>query len=75
MGIVPKFDSNMPLSQLIVDKNPKALITEAFRAIRTNLQFINNTPGPKIVSITSTISGEGENIRSFKHCRYFGLQW
>ena len=62
LGIIPKFDKNIPVSQLIVDKNPKALIAEAFRTIRTNLQFINNTEGPKVISITSTISGEGKTF-------------
>jgi tyrosine-protein kinase Etk/Wzc len=45
-----------------VDKNPKALISEAFRTIRTNLNFIDGSEGPKIVSVTSTISGEGKTF-------------
>lgn len=62
LGIVPKYANKIPVSQLIVDKNPKAMISEAFRTIRTNLSFIDNTPGPKIISITSTISGEGKTF-------------
>jgi tyrosine-protein kinase Etk/Wzc len=62
LGIIPRYPNNIPVSQLIVDKNPKALISEAFRTIRTNLGFIDNTPGPKIISITSTISGEGKTF-------------
>ncbi|MBK9283888.1 MAG: polysaccharide biosynthesis tyrosine autokinase [Sphingobacteriaceae bacterium] len=62
LGIVPKYPNNIPVSQLIVDKNPKALISEAFRTIRTNLGFISNTAGSKIISITSTISGEGKTF-------------
>ena len=62
LGIVPKFDKNIPVSQLIIDKSPKSIIAESFRAIRSNLQFINNEPGPKIISITSTISGEGKTF-------------
>ncbi len=62
LGIIPKYPNDIPVSQLIVDKNPKALISEAFRAVRTNLGFINATPGSKIVSITSTISGEGKTF-------------
>lgn len=62
LGIIPKYPNNIPVSQLIVDKNPKALISEAFRTIRTNLGFINNTEGAKIISITSTISGEGKTF-------------
>jgi capsular exopolysaccharide synthesis family protein len=62
LGLVPKYQSDIPVSQLIVDKNPKAIISEAFRTIRSNLTFIDNTEGPKIVSITSTISGEGKTF-------------
>lgn len=62
LGIVPKYVSDVPVSQLVVDKNPKAQISEAFRSIRSNLNFINNKPGPKIIAITSSISGEGKTF-------------
>jgi capsular exopolysaccharide synthesis family protein len=62
IGVVPKYDSQIPVSQLIVDKNPKSIISEAFRTIRTNLSFIDNTPGSKLISISSTISGEGKTF-------------
>ena len=62
LGVIPKYENDIPVSQLIVDKNPKALISEAFRTLRTNLGFIDATPGTKIVSITSTISGEGKTF-------------
>lgn len=62
LGIVPKYKQDIPVSQLLVDKNPKSLIAEAFRSIRTNLQFISNVPGSKSVAITSTVSGEGKTL-------------
>ena len=62
LGVIPKYQSDIPVSQLIVDRNPKAIISEAFRSIRSNLTFIDNSEGPKIVSITSTISGEGKTF-------------
>lgn len=62
IGVVPKYSSQIPVSQLIVDKNPKSIISEAFRTIRTNLSFIDNTPGSKVVSVSSTISGEGKTF-------------
>lgn len=64
IGVVPKYFSDIPVSQLIVDKNPKSIISEAFRTIRTNLTFIDNTPGSKVVSVSSTISGEGKTFVS-----------
>ncbi|MBL7918138.1 MAG: polysaccharide biosynthesis tyrosine autokinase [Bacteroidia bacterium] len=62
IGVVPRLQSSIPVSQLIVDKNPKSVISESFRTIRTNLSFINNEPGSKIISISSTISGEGKTF-------------
>jgi len=43
-------------------KNPKSAISESFRSIRTNLQFISNDPAAKVIGITSTISGEGKTF-------------
>ena len=62
LGIIPKYKSQIPVSQLLVDKNPKSAISESFRSVRTNLQFINSEPGPKVIAITSTISGEGKTF-------------
>jgi capsular exopolysaccharide synthesis family protein len=62
LGMVPLYSSAMAYSQLIVDKEPKSQLAEAMRAIRTNLQFIDNSEGSKIISITSTISGEGKTF-------------
>lgn len=62
LGFIPKFSEEIPVSQLIVDKKPKSLISEAFRSVRSNLEFISNSPGPKVIAITSTISGEGKTF-------------
>lgn len=62
LGIVPKYKLKIPVSQLVVDSRPKSLVAESLRAIRTNLQFVNNEEGSKIISITSTISGEGKTF-------------
>ena len=62
LGIIPKCKVDIPVSQLLVDKSPKSLIAEAFRSVRTNLQFISNEPGSKIIALTSTISGEGKTF-------------
>lgn len=62
LGMIPKYKKEIPISQLLIDKNPKSLIAESFRSIRTNLQFVDNTPGPKTIAITSTISGEGKTF-------------
>lgn len=62
LGMVPLYPLSLPFSQLIVDKEPKSQLAEGMRTIRTNLQFIDNSEGSKVISITSTISGEGKTF-------------
>jgi len=62
LGIVPSYDKEIPVSQLVVDKNPKSLIAESFRTLRSNLQYISHTEGTKIIALTSTVSGEGKTF-------------
>ncbi len=62
LGIIPHYKSKIPVSQLIIHKNPKSLITEAFRSIRTNLEFIKSEKESKVIAVTSTISGEGKTF-------------
>ncbi len=62
LGVVHKYNEEIPVSQLIVDKRPKSRFAESFRAIRSNMQFISNKEGPKIISVTSTIPGEGKTF-------------
>ena len=62
LGMIPSYKDVIPVSQLIVDKNPKSLMSEAFRSIRSNMQFISNNQGSKIITVTSTISGEGKTF-------------
>lgn len=62
LGMVPSAEGEMPVSQLLVSKNPKSLMSEAFRSIRTNLQFLSNDDGAKVIAITSTLSGEGKTF-------------
>lgn len=62
LGMVPSYKDEIPVSQLIVDKNPKSLMSEAFRSIRSNLQYIDHNKGAKVLTVTSTISGEGKTF-------------
>lgn len=63
LGMTPKYSQGVPASQMVVDKNPKSLIAESFRTIRTNLQFIDDQQtAPRTIAITSTISGEGKTF-------------
>lgn len=62
LGIVPNYKDVIPISQLIVDKKPKSIISESLRSIRSNLEFLSSKEGSKVLAITSTISGEGKTF-------------
>ena len=64
LGVVPHYTrEKFPVSKLIVDKNPKSVISESIRSIRTNLEFINSSSRKKrLISVTSTVSGEGKTF-------------
>ena len=69
LGMIPLVNKEMKVSQLIVDKSPKSMLTESFRAIRTNLQFISNIQSSKIIAVSSTISGEGKTFLAINLCK------
>jgi capsular exopolysaccharide synthesis family protein len=49
-------------SSIVVARNTNDIMAEAFRSIRTNLQFVMKGSGGKIVMFTSTTSGEGKTF-------------
>lgn len=48
------------MKELIVHHNPKSPISEAYRGIRTNLQFSNVDRNYKSIIVTSATAGEGK---------------
>ena len=63
LGIVPFYNrEKLNVTQLVVDKNPKSAISESIRSIRTNMDFLVSDKDKKIISITSTVSGEGKTF-------------
>jgi tyrosine-protein kinase Etk/Wzc len=42
--------------------NPKSIVSEAIRTLRTNLDFFSVTGNTKTISISSTIAGEGKSF-------------
>ena len=49
---------------LVVYDNPKSIISESFRALRTNIQYMVEKPHGKVISIQSTHPGEGKSFIS-----------
>lgn len=73
IGIVGKKHTHTNLS---VFEMPKSALSEAFRAIRSSLQFLykkNHVQGAKTLMITSSISGEGKTFCSMNLATVFAL--
>ena len=60
LGGIPLVKNNMQYSQMLAFEFPKSQLAEAFRNIRTNLNYINNSY--QTIAITSSISGEGKTF-------------
>lgn len=49
---------------IAVKENDNSFMSEAFRSLRTNLQFMLRQPEHKVILVTSTTSGEGKTFVS-----------
>lgn len=64
LGEIPKINSN----KVLVEKNDRSILSESFRIIRTNFDYIKRTRQVEkynnVVFVTSTINGEGKSFFS-----------
>lgn len=60
LGTVPLSKRRMKFSKLIIGNAPKSIMAESFRTIRTNISFLKKNH--QLISVTSTISGEGKTF-------------
>lgn len=58
------FDNDIKAAPLLTDLGGFAARTEAFRLLRTNLQFIDLDHPPRCLVITSAVPGEGKTMTS-----------
>jgi polysaccharide biosynthesis transport protein len=59
LGLVP-FDKRTPRSPIAFRTDPHSGRSEAYRQIRTNLQFVDVDNPPRIIAVTSAVPGEGK---------------
>lgn len=63
IGTIP-FDEDAPKHPLIVQTSPHSHRAEAFRRVRTNLQFLDVADRPRSIVVTSSVPGEGKSTTS-----------
>ena len=50
--------------ELIAQRDPKSPISEVFRTLRTNIQFMNSGKKLRVIQVASTFPGEGKSYVS-----------
>lgn len=61
LGVIPEMRRNTTSPFYIVE-NPRSIVSEAIRTLRTNLDFFTSSETNKIIVISSTVSGEGKSF-------------
>lgn len=61
LGIIPAFRGSKR-DALPVQTQPHSMVSESIRTLRTNLDFFNVNSVQKVISISSTVSGEGKSF-------------
>lgn len=62
-GVIPITHSSDKIHRFVVENKPDSVITESFRTLRSNLEFLlPSKEKNKIIAVTSTISGEGKTF-------------
>jgi capsular exopolysaccharide synthesis family protein len=59
LGLVP-FDKRTPRAPIAFRSDPHSSRSEAYRQLRTNLQFVDVDNPPRIIAVTSAVPGEGK---------------
>lgn len=75
LGCVPLFKNKSDSQAIVVSEGKNDVMAEAFRRIRTNLEFVlpKKTDCGKIILFTSTISGEGKTFVSSNYAMSLAL--
>ncbi|MGB7088456.1 MAG: polysaccharide biosynthesis tyrosine autokinase [Methylovirgula sp.] len=69
VGLAPLVPKDRPVAEALRD--PHSALSEAFRSLRTALQFSTNDGVPKSLLVTSSCAGEGKSSTSLALARNF----
>ena len=60
--IVAEISHSKSSKQIVVSKDSRTEVSEQFRTLRTNLQFLMPNPSERIIMTTSSMGGEGKSF-------------
>lgn len=61
LGVIGNSDK---ANNLVVSENPKSVIAESFRSLRTNIQYLASDKKSKVITVTSSVGSEGKTFCS-----------
>ena len=70
LGLVGHSDN---ARSLVVPSASKSIIAESFRALRTNIQYLAADKEKKVITVTSSIGGEGKTFTTMNLAAIFAL--
>jgi tyrosine-protein kinase Etk/Wzc len=70
LGLVGHSDN---ATSLVVSNASKSIIAESFRALRTNIQYLAADKEKKVITVTSSVGGEGKTFTTMNLAAIFAL--
>jgi len=70
LGLVGHSDN---ATSLVVSNSSKSIIAESFRALRTNIQYLAADKEKKVITVTSSVGGEGKTFTTMNLAAIFAL--
>jgi len=71
--VLGEIGNNSEKKSLVVEKNARTILAEQFRALRTNLQFVQNNEQSSVIMVTSSMGGEGKSFVTLNLASVLGL--
>lgn len=62
LGVVPTTSWSLEKAKFHILDHPRSMVSESIRTLRTNLDFFNIHSRKKVITVSSTVSGEGKSF-------------
>ncbi|MEJ1239372.1 polysaccharide biosynthesis tyrosine autokinase [Chryseolinea sp. T2] len=62
LGVVPATSWSLEKAKFHILDHPRSMVSESIRTLRTNLDFFNIHSRRKVITVSSTVSGEGKSF-------------